>query len=46
MRSTIKKNLEQVVTIVTTLGRLIPMAQPTTCVLTMAERTKTRLDSR
>ena len=31
MRSTIKLCLEQVVTTVTTLGRLITMAQPTTC---------------
>ena len=31
--------LGQVVTTVTTLGRLIPMAQPVSCVLTMTERT-------
>ena len=31
--------LGQVVTIVTTLGRLVPMAQPANCVLTMTERT-------
>ena len=28
-----------VVTTVTTLGRLVPMAEPPSCVLTMAERT-------
>ena len=32
--------LGQVVTTVTTLGRLVTMAQPTSCVLTMTERTK------
>ena len=30
--------LGQVVTTVTTLGRLVPMAQPASCVLTMTER--------
>ena len=30
--------LGQVVTSVTTLGRLVPMTQPASCVLTMTER--------
>ena len=32
--------LGQVVTTVTTLGRLVPLAQPVRCVMTMVERTQ------